>query len=61
MQFGESVKVENNVVQGNRSDGILIDQPSPATVKNNSLMCNAGSGIIVAGQGKVGQSYITVC
>lgn len=51
--FGDEVEVKCNAVHGNRGDGIHIDQEFPVLVKDNSVTCNAGNGLITSDVGEV--------
>lgn len=51
--FGDEVEVKCNAVHGNRGDGIHIDQEFPVLVKDNSVTCNAGNGLITSEVGEV--------
>lgn len=42
-----------NNIHANKGDGIFVDQPHPVVVKDNSVTCNTGSGVVVSKQGKV--------
>lgn len=54
--FGDEVDVKCNAIHGNRGDGIHIDQEFPVTVKDNSVTCNAGNGLITSDVGEVTES-----
>ena len=45
--------VQCNSIHGNKGDGISVDQPHPVVLKDNSVSCNNGSGVVVSCQGKV--------
>lgn len=51
--FGDEVEVKCNVVYGNRGDGIYIDQEFFVLVKDNSVICNVGNGLIIFEVGEV--------
>ena len=56
LMFGDEVDVKCNAIHGNRGDGIHIDQEFPVTVKDNSVTCNAGNGLITSDVGEVTES-----
>ena len=45
--------VQCNSIHGIQGDGISVDKPHPVILKDNSVSCNNGSGVLVSGQGKV--------
>ena len=54
------IHVWANIIHANSSTGVNIHQVAPVSIENNSITCNAGSGMIIAASGQVSRKKFKI-